>query len=286
MTIPSCYYLWPSASHAEHHGDHEAHGEEHEESEEGEGKEDASAAHSDEEATSGEVEDGKDDSQTEAESNQAAKETVEGKHDPEDDDDSQTEEGSNIAAQETLEGKHDPEEKPKSDKPSGTEGEGQELGTDANKASSGSEEAESKPTPENKGSVEGVTFKGPVAGDGKDDTRKREPDSKGGFKKRIDSGLGKDLGAGADKDEDGNENVSGDQSCLDVFRLTILQAATSKPGEDLNAGDISTKQKGISSTATRHSTQIDQDPEKSKKGEGTPETAKAQGTVQVDRPQV
>lgn len=51
-------------------------------------------------------------------------------------------------------------------------------------------------------------------------------------------------------------------------------------------GEISSKQFGLSTTATRHSTQIDQSPEKSKKGEGTPETAKSMGTVDVNRPQV
>lgn len=48
--------------------------------------------------------------------------------------------------------------------------------------------------------------------DGATETRKREPDSKGGFKKRIDSGLGKDLGAGPDYAEDGEtEAVSRDE---------------------------------------------------------------------------
>jgi len=41
----------------------------------------------------------------------------------------------------------------------------------------------------------------------------------------------------------------------------------------------------LSSTPTRHSTDIHNDPEKSKKGEGNPETAKVMGTVDVNRPQ-
>lgn len=49
---------------------------------------------------------------------------------------------------------------------------------------------------------------------------------------------------------------------------------------------MTTKQGGMSSTPTRHSTDITQDPEKSKKGEGVPETAKSQGTVSVNRPTV
>ena len=46
------------------------------------------------------------------------------------------------------------------------------------------------------------------------------------------------------------------------------------------------QQSGLSTTETKHSTDIKNSPEKSKKGEGTPETAKTSGTVRVDRPQV
>jgi len=53
----------------------------------------------------------------------------------------------------------------------------------------------------------------------------------------------------------------------------------------MDAGAVDTKQQGLSNTPTRHSTQIDQDPEKSKKGEGNPETAKSMGTVDPNRPQ-
>lgn len=41
----------------------------------------------------------------------------------------------------------------------------------------------------------------------------------------------------------------------------------------------------MSNTPTRHSTAIHLDPEKSKKGEGVPETAKVMGTVDPSRPQ-
>ena len=66
------------------------------------------------------------------------------------------------------------------------------------------------------------------------------------------------------------------------MQLTEYQAAASK-----KAGDKSTqsgKQEGLSNTDTKHSTDIQNDPEKSKKGEGSPETAKSKGTVKVDRP--
>ena len=61
------------------------------------------------------------------------------------------------------------------------------------------------------------------------------------------------------------------------------QSATSKEVKKDDAGSISSKQLGLSNTPTRHSTQPDQDPEKSKKAEGT-ETAKSMGTISVDRP--
>ena len=49
---------------------------------------------------------------------------------------------------------------------------------------------------------------------------------------------------------------------------------------------MSAKQKGLSNTDTKHSTDIGKDPGKSKKGEGVPETAKLQGTVDPSRKQV
>ncbi|KAF2646304.1 hypothetical protein P280DRAFT_486002 [Massarina eburnea CBS 473.64] len=49
--------------------------------------------------------------------------------------------------------------------------------------------------------------------------------------------------------------------------------------------ETSGKQEGLSNTDTKHSTQIDQDDQKSKKGEGSAETAKLKGTVSTDRPQ-
>jgi hypothetical protein len=48
---------------------------------------------------------------------------------------------------------------------------------------------------------------------------------------------------------------------------------------------MSNKQAGISNTPTKHSHQIDADPEKSKKPEGGPDSAKAMGTVDPSRPQ-
>jgi len=62
------------------------------------------------------------------------------------------------------------------------------------------------------------------------------------------------------------------------------KAATSKPAGSQNTQ--SGKQEGLSNTDTKHSTDITSNPEKSKKGEGVPETGKAKGTVDPKRPQV
>jgi len=42
---------------------------------------------------------------------------------------------------------------------------------------------------------------------------------------------------------------------------------------------MSKKQEGMSNTDTKHSIPIDQGTEKSKKGDGSPDTAKSKGTV-------
>lgn len=67
-------------------------------------------------------------------------------------------------------------------------------------------------------------------------------------------------------------------------RFTI--AASSKSVDDKQKTTQSGKQEGLSNTDTKHSTDIANNPEKSTKGEGGPETAKNKGTVQPGRPQV
>ncbi|KAK5172394.1 hypothetical protein LTR16_011737 [Cryomyces antarcticus] len=99
------------------------------------------------------------------------------------------------------------------------------------------------------------------------DTRQHIPDAKGGAKKRINSGYGIELGRGSTEREDGSD-----------------KAVPAKTPKSMN--EMSGKQAGLSNTSTKHSTDIANDPEKSKKGEGGPETAKTMGTVSVDRPQV
>lgn len=49
------------------------------------------------------------------------------------------------------------------------------------------------------------------------------------------------------------------------------------------AGDTSKQQYGLSNTDTKHSYDLMKDPEKSKKPEGVPDTAKLQGTVDPHR---
>lgn len=47
---------------------------------------------------------------------------------------------------------------------------------------------------------------------------------------------------------------------------------------------MSGKQAGLSNTDTKHSVRVDEMDDKSKKGDGSPETAKAQGTVDPSQP--
>jgi hypothetical protein len=112
--------------------------------------------------------------------------------------------------------------------------------------------------------------------------RQRLPDSKGGFKKRVDSDLRKNLGE--------DDSASGDDTVCNPFDSSLLpQTHVSQPASSKKPGDFTTtsgKQAGLSNTDTRHSHDIVNDPGKSKKGEGTAETAKLQGTVQAGRPQV
>lgn len=69
------------------------------------------------------------------------------------------------------------------------------------------------------------------------------------------------------------------------FDHTLMspQPASSKSAGDQNSQ--SGKQEGLSNTDTKHSTDIEGNPEKSTKGEGAPESAKLKGTVDTDRPQ-
>ncbi|KAF2158631.1 hypothetical protein M409DRAFT_61471 [Zasmidium cellare ATCC 36951] len=220
VTPPSCWYLWPDTSHAEHHGDHAEHGE-HEESE----KPDES---------------------------EQSKE------------DEEPQEEAAPAEQQGGEEKGDEEEKPAEEEKSG---DGDEAKETSDGDDSGKDEDASKDSAEEKAGgksgVEGVQFKGKMADDsaGQEHTRKLEDSPKGGQKKRLDSGLGKNLGEGP--------AYEGDREAQ----------AQSKPTGD-RAGDISQKQKGLSNTDTRHSVQIDAPgSEKSTKGSGGPETAKHKGTV-------
>lgn len=142
------------------------------------------------------------------------------------------------------------------------------------------DEDEPKEQSESKGDSDDVNFKGKTK-QGKDDNRKVEDDSKGAQKKRIDSGLGRDLG-----DESEAKGVS---VCLFLIQFLLFtnqsQAATAKSSQKGKDGDIGGKQHGLSNTPTRHSASDDKMKELSSKGEGTPDTAKSMGTVDPQRPQ-
>lgn len=120
--------------------------------------------------------------------------------------------------------------------------------------------------------VEGVQFKGATSGgtgEGEQgDTRKHIPDAKGFNKKRIESHYGGKEGEAQQPEQDPNDK--------DL-------AAASKPAG--GQGTQSGKQEGLSNTDTKYSTNIADDPDKSTKGEGSPETSKSKGTVDPQRPQ-
>lgn len=80
-------------------------------------------------------------------------------------------------------------------RPSGTEGDSQPKAPDANKKSSGTEQPVEREPRSGPASTEGVSGKGHMKNDsdGMNQTSKREPDGKGAYKNRKDSGLSKDL---------------------------------------------------------------------------------------------
>ncbi|KAF2225941.1 hypothetical protein BDZ85DRAFT_258332 [Elsinoe ampelina] len=164
------------------------------------------------------------------------------------------------------ESKDEPAEEPKDD--SKDESPKDESADDSEDKGDSKDESSGAPEKTSNKKVDGVQFKGKTsAGDENNemqDTRKREPDSKGAFKKRIDSAYQKDLGPAQPEGK-------------------RPEGATATPPSG-NPGSIESKQAGLSNTATRHSTQIDQDPEKSKKAEGVPDTAKSTTTIDPGRP--
>lgn len=176
ITPVGAYFLWPSASSSHGHGDHhDEHVEEHEE-----------PAEESEDAPGGAPE-------SKAESNQEEDARAEDSND------------------DTDEANEKKKESPETAKPTGTEGDSQPKSDATNKKSSGTEGSSEPTSKGGKPQTEGVTFKGKMKEDspGMQHSSKREPDSKGGYKNRLDSGLQKDLTPSTETHaEDGRELVS------------------------------------------------------------------------------
>jgi hypothetical protein len=240
ITPAGAYFLWPSAHGDDHHGHEEHHEEHHEEAEAKEEEQPQEEESKDEEPK---------EEQPKEEESKGEKPKVEDKSESE-----------------------------KAEKPSGTEGESQDR-ADGNKKSSGNEEAEERAPTSGPASTEGASGKGHMKSDseGHNQTSKREPDGKGGFKNRKDSGLQKDLTPTAE----GSNSVS-----FFVSSQFNSDRAAFKVTNNFLQGDISNKQAGMSNTQTRHSIPIHESNEKSKKSEGGPDTAKTQGTIDPNRPAV
>ncbi|MCJ1259658.1 hypothetical protein MMC24_007497 [Lignoscripta atroalba] len=246
VTVPSCaYLLQPNPNKGHGHG-HDGEGHgEHGEHEEGE---------------EGENDEGQEEHEESSPDDQETGDGAEGK---------EGEESSEGAADQSESGGgQDPEKSDDSDSDGGEQQDTPDTSDDEGEANVPHEK-------EGGGDVKGVQFKGATSGGTKDgeqgDTRKHIPDAKGANKKRIESDYGLRQGVddeGFDRNEDGTKSE---------------RATASKPPGSKNM--MSGKQEGISNTDTKHSTDISNSPEKSKKGEGSPETAKSKGTVDPSRPQ-
>lgn len=183
ITIPGAWYLWPDSSNGDAHGPGDAHAKQVEEHPHIEESEEESEDKPQEESSDDDSkDDSKDEAQTEA-------------HDPKDDGEEKDEGG----ALKDGEGDKTQEQPQANNEPASGESKSKKT-------------TDGKNMPESKGDVEGVSFKGPTKEGDEDnkmpDERKREPDGKGGFKKRIDSGYGKNLGEGPSHRDDGSTSVS------------------------------------------------------------------------------
>ncbi|KAK3051472.1 hypothetical protein LTR09_007495 [Extremus antarcticus] len=262
VTVPACWYLWPTSGHAEHHGEQH---EEHEEDGEEEGGEEKEGG--EEEGKEDGGEDGgeeKDDSEQKEESSGGDDESKDEGKDDDSKDDSNAGQGEN------------PQESSGNDKQKSDPSDASVRGSDSQKSdSSGAgegspgadEQSDDTPATEDQKTT-------PGGGGGRDDeTEVKQVANERKLKKKPDSG--QELG-GTDQSFKDNPNQEGGPS--------HEVAATAKEAEKGKTGETTGKQFGISTGPTKHSLPIDSDTSKSKKGEGTPETAKAQGTVDSNRP--
>ena len=225
--------------------------------------------------------------------NESAKEGAKVPHEQEDEDESS--EGQDTeGASEDESGDEGTGKKSQGSAGEEDKNESQDQGGEDDETSGSDDNLKVSDTPESGGDVEGVGFKGPSqkVSDNKSaaDTRKSFPDAKGGRKKRIESSMGTPVGAYT-KEREGEEGSGKDQVSIQRKELVIvetdvavLKAVSSK--EPMDSNQMSGKQEGLSNTDTKHSTPLEMNPEKSKKGEGSVETAKLKGTVKTDRPPV
>ncbi|KAI9715800.1 MAG: hypothetical protein M1828_000705 [Chrysothrix sp. TS-e1954] len=91
------------------------------------------------------------------------------------------------------------------------------------------------------------------------------PDAKGGVKRKIEGDYARKQGEADDSSD---------------------QDTPAASGKEAKQGHISSKQKGLSNTDTKHAHDFSGEQNLSKKSEGTPETAKLQGTVDPKRKSV
>lgn len=173
ITPVGTYFLWPSSS-GEHHG-HDEHHEEH------------------------------------AEEEKPAEEEQPQEEQPQQEQPKEEEPKQEEQSNDTSEDDEKAKESEETARPSGTEGDSQPKAPDANKKSSGTEEPEERDPRSGPASTSGVSGKGHMKNDseGMNQSSKREPDGKGAYKNRKDSGLQKDLTVSKDvyADDKGTESV-------------------------------------------------------------------------------
>ena len=183
VTLPSCWYLWPSPK-AEGHGHGHGHGEGH--------GEEGGSEHS------GEGEEGED------AQGHGASSDVYGANTPP----PKAREAQKIPSSGSQDDEADSSDSTPSDTPESSDSEGDSDNSMKNTPEASGPDDTERIT-ESGNDVEGVQFKGATKDGAVGDTRKHIPDSKGGAKKRIESDYGNKLGemSGEEQEADNDDKV-------------------------------------------------------------------------------
>ncbi|KAK3712006.1 hypothetical protein LTR37_009318 [Vermiconidia calcicola] len=279
VTLPSCYYLWPDSSHAEagHHRGHDEHeegeGEEGEEKNQDEAPQEGSGE-SAEEAPQGESE-GKEGESGEAGSQSEESEEKNQESEPTkasgDASDSLPPGGDDSQKSESKDDSQKSESQDDSQKSEDQDNSQKSEGQDDSQKSEGQDESQ-------------------ALDDRKHSTSSQAKKSK--ERSYTPSDPSTASGVGTDSEDTSNVAQAGDleeakrggegEGGATVQKGTRTLKKKPDYGQTVQAGESKSTQFGTGET--KHSTPLDQDTTKSKKGEGAPETAKAKRPVDPERP--